>query len=55
MGQVLGRLARSRRVQLTPIPQADAKQFAAAEQYVVHGWSNAGVTVPRDRAGKEVV
>ena len=27
MGQGLGRLARSRRVQLTPIPQADGKQL----------------------------
>ena len=32
MGQGSGRLARSHRVQLTPIPQADSKQFAAAEQ-----------------------
>ena len=37
MGQVLGRLARSRRVQLTPIPQADGKQFAAAEQKCMAG------------------
>ena len=32
MGQGSGRLARSLRVQLTPVPQADSKQFAAAEQ-----------------------
>ena len=32
MGQGLGRLARSCRVQLSPIPPADGKQFAAAEQ-----------------------
>ena len=37
MGQGLGRLARSRRVQLTPIPQADSKQFAATEQKCMAG------------------
>ena len=37
MGQGLGRLARSRRVQLTPIPQADGKQCAAAEQKCMAG------------------
>ena len=37
LGQGLGRLARSRRVQLMPIPQADGKQFAAAEQKCMAG------------------
>ena len=37
MGQGSGRLARSHRVQLTPIPQADSKQFAAAEQECMAG------------------
>ena len=32
MGQCIGRLARSRRVQLTPITPADGKHFAAAGQ-----------------------
>ena len=37
MGQGLDRLARSRRVQLMPIPQADGKQFAVAEQKCMAG------------------
>ena len=37
MGQGSGRLARSHSVQLTPIPQADSRQFAAAEQECMAG------------------
>ena len=37
MGQDLGRLARSRRVQLTPIPQVNGKHLSAAEQECMPG------------------
>ena len=44
MGQGLGRLARSRRVQLTPIPQADGKQCGwMCHLKAVRLWASVGV------------